>query len=209
MKHLFLVAVLSAGLLAGCWAEDNPPGVTPCTCNNNGKCETSTEDCVCCKDCPCCRAVLAAGTDVKDPDNATGNDDGVFATLGATSTLTLTVGSQIALPMGGTTLGGDFLLLGQVTSDSTLSVSDTCAAGAASGDGYQVEVSSDGNNWELVGFWTKSRSPPVAGQGQAFSLGCATAKPNQVRHVRLAPLGSNPAAQLDALVVVPTSCGSP
>jgi hypothetical protein len=210
MKLPLLVAWALAVLLGGCWAEESPPGVTPCSCNNNGKCETSTEDCSCCQDCPCCRAVLAVGSDVKDADNATGNDDGTFATLGATSTLTLMVGSQIALPFGGgLTPGGDFVLVGQVTSDSTLTVSGNCAAGTPSGDGYQVEVSTDGNIWELVGFWTKTRSPDSTGTGQAFNLGCATAKPNQVRHIRLAPLGNNPAAQLDAVVVLPDSCGSP
>lgn len=209
MPKLLLLVVL-VGALPACWAEESPPGVTPCSCNNNGTCELDKEDCACCpSECPCCRAVLAAGTDLPDADNTIGESDGTFAALGPTSTLTLTVGSQITLPASGLTSSGDFVLIGQVTSDSTLTVAGTCADGAPSGDGYQVEVSVDGSDWALVGFWTKTRAPTVAGQGQAFSLGCATAKPNQVRHVRLTPLGSNPSAQLDAIVVMPDSCATP
>jgi len=204
MPKLVLLVAL-AGALAGCWAEESPPGVTPCSCNNNGTCELDKEDCACCPgDCPCCRAILAAGTDIQDPESTVGDSDGTFATLGPTSTLTLTVGSLIR---GDATAGGDFVLVGQVTSDSTVPVTDTCPSGAASGDGYQVEASVDGTEWSLVGFWTKTTSPPVAGQGQPFSLRCATPKLNEARHVRLSPLGDKPAAQLDALVV--TSCTTP
>ena len=65
-----------------------------------------------------------------------------------------------------------------------------------------MEVSGDGSNWDLVGFWVKSTSPATAGEGQPFSLGCGKTNLPTARWVRLSSFGSSAAAQLDALVAV-------
>lgn len=208
MQHMRRCVYLSLLFLlaGGCWvSSDDPPGPTPCSgCNNNGQCELSAgEDCSCCPtDCPCCRAVEATGTDVQQAENATGDTDGQFAVLGASSTLTLQVGREIYA--GDPAPASDFLLVGQVTSDSSVSLSSLCTAGFPSGDGYRVEGSVDGSNFEVLGYWTKSTNPPNAGgQGQPFSVACGAAL-SSIRFVRLSPVGGNAAAKLDALVA--TSC---
>lgn len=196
-----LALLVGAALLGGCWAEDDLPGPAACTCDNNGVCNLEREDCVCCPaDCPCCRAVDAQGQDVQQAESAAGDKDGAYATLGPNSTLQLLVGREIINQ--GTSAGGDFLLVGSVSSDSSISVAATCPVGFPSGDGYRVEVSHDGSQWDPVGFWVKSTSPATAGEGQPFSLGCGSANLTTVRWVRLSSFGTNAGAQLDALVAL-------
>lgn len=194
MRALLCLSLLLP-LVGGCWVNDNLPSGGTSTCNNNRRCELSLrEDCTSCPgDCPCCRAVEAAGYKVQEPEKATLKADSSFAQLGPGSTLTLTVGREI---YDGD--GPDFLLVGEVTSASSVALSSGCPLASVSGDAFRVEVSvTSAGPYELVGFWAKERAGST-GTSAVFDLACAGSSSLNVRHVRLVSLG-NATAKLDAL----------
>jgi hypothetical protein len=194
--------VLVAPLWGGCWVDrEEPPFIVPGTCNHNGMCEVDkNEDCTDCNDdCPCCRGNQVIAEGVQNPEKALGDGDGEFAMLGPDAVLQLEVGSEIL-----DRAGLDFVLVGEVLSESSVGLSDSCPIVAPVGDFYQVEASQGGSEWHFVGFWTKVTTPSTAGQGMAFDLGCASSGVGtSARWVRLSPVGK-PSAKLDALNA--TSC---
>lgn len=185
---------LVLALLGGCWSVDSLPPPAPASCNNNGTCEFQKEDCDSCPaDCPCCRAAEAVGHLVQDPEKATKNPDGESAVLGPDSSIMLVLGRLIE---GNS--GYDFRLVGQVTSESTVTVNALGCPTSAPTGGFIVETSLDGSIWDQVGFWTKDQS--ASGEA-SFELSCGRYS-DMARYVRVSALPGQPAATLDALVAM-------
>jgi len=209
MQRVALASLSLMSVLAtACWVTNESPGPVPGTCNNNGACELAQgEDWDSCpKDCPPCRAIQATGLDVTGKDlpdakNALGNSDGVFVELKPNSSLDLFVGREIYDDAPDGNALADFMLVGEVTTDCSVMLLGTCAAGPPD-DGFKVEVSNTGSDpWATVGYWTKTTDPPSSGSGALFDLGCG--KANLASYVRITSVGQAQ-ARLDALVA--TSC---
>jgi hypothetical protein len=200
LPAIAIAACLQLALSAtACWPSEDPIYIPPTgSCNHNGTCELDQqeESVSCPDDCPPCNAIEALTTgDVQAPENAVGKPDNAMTVLGPGSVVVLQVGREIY-----NETGPDFTLVGEITSESSVTVdSEDCTTNAPDSGAFVVEVSLSGagSEFEQVGYWAKTSSSAAGGTAGRFNLSCAE-EVRKARYVRLIAQ-SDATAKLDAI----------
>lgn len=194
----YLGPALVGLIAASCLPDGTPPGgpAKSPTCGD-GVCDFQTEDCARCpEDCSCCTMVDSRGRPALsdlDPNNpnatnlsaANGEPDGLVVQLDENSDVNMAFGRDVFDRFAKTDppelkrfeirVHGDVLSDGVVDRQNTTCTFDSTANGV-----FEVQASSNGVDWRIVGLWGKDKDGVLVNE---FDLACIGA--TTIRWIRL------------------------